>query len=650
MSKAVPKQFRFDINGLRAWAVIAVILYHFGIPGFGGGYVGVDIFFVISGLLMTQIIVTGLETNTFSYRHFILSRAKRIFPALAVLCIALVIFGWFWLSTIDYQKLGTHIVGTALFISNHKFNSEAGYFDVASHEKWLLHTWSLSVEWQFYLLLPLMLALAWRICGARGVMLGLSSLLIVSLGLSIYMVRVDLSAAFYLLPYRAWEMLAGGLVWWLMRHRQLQPRAAIVIEILGLSLILLAILGFNANMPWPGENALVPVLGTMLVLAASRQKSILTVNPVATRVGLISYSLYLWHWPIVVFLGYSDQYNNVTWIIGGLLLTLLLSELSYRVIETSTRRRLNLLGTKRAAQILFGVLLLTELSAVGIRHLQVDGRLPEAVELASRETFNRNPRLKECLLSAGRDITQSPCKHGEGELKAVVVGDSHANAVVSSVVAAAGSDASIEEMSYNACPTLQGARLKSPGSTCHQFNEQVIKYLSHKSDVPVILVARITGAIFGYNERHESKSLPTLYFGEDATQTTEQVLKAYEEDQLQTVCLLSQYRPVYLMRPIPEMGVDVPQMLYRKQMFSQAAQDIYIDESDYHRRHDAVWRAQDKAVGACGAKILDPLPYLCHDGRCMGSLEGRPLYFDSNHLSEYGNKLLVPMFEKIFKN
>ena len=166
-----PKAFRHDINGLRAWAVVAVVLYHFGVPGFAGGFVGVDVFFVISGFLMTGIIISGLERGDFSLWGFYLARARRIIPALLVLCASLLILGWFWLPNADYKMLASHVCTAVAFVSNLKFWREAGYFDAASHEKWLLHTWSLSVEWQFYILLPLGCLLLWHWFGKRGVKL-----------------------------------------------------------------------------------------------------------------------------------------------------------------------------------------------------------------------------------------------------------------------------------------------------------------------------------------------------------------------------------------------------------------------------------------------------------------------------------------------
>ncbi len=214
MSSVTPSfPFRPDIAGLRAWAVLAVVLFHFNIPGFSGGFVGVDIFFVISGFLMTQIIARGLEDGRFSIWRFYLARARRILPALLVLCAVLLVLGWFALPPLDYRALGMHTLTSALFLSNIQYWREAGYFDAASHDKWLLHTWSLSVEWQFYLLLPLVLWVVWRLSpGRRNLARVLVSLLLASFALSVWLSSHKPEAAFFLLPTRAWEMLAGGLL------------------------------------------------------------------------------------------------------------------------------------------------------------------------------------------------------------------------------------------------------------------------------------------------------------------------------------------------------------------------------------------------------------------------------------------------------
>ena len=649
MSSFKQKNFRHDINGLRAWAVVAVVLYHFGVPGFSGGFIGVDVFFVISGFLMTKIITEGLESNRFYLSKFILSRAKRILPPLLFLCVGLLIFGWFWLSTIDFQKLGTHITSAVLFISNHRFLGEAGYFDIASNEKWLLHTWSLSVEWQFYMLLPIVMMVVWQFLGKQAVKVTLVTMGVLSFLLAVYKVSYSPDNAFYLLPYRAWEMLAGGWVWWATRHRQVSFRAALTLQALGFIALIYSITFFDTHIPWPGIFALAPVVGTMFIIAAQQQNSVFTNSLLAQKIGARSYSIYLWHWPAVVFINYASQQDNLTWIILGIVFSLLMGDLSYRYIEIVFNRRINKHEVKKQVQVLIALFVVVELLAIGTRHLHVEGRLPESVELASNETFNRNPRLEECLLSSGRDITTAGCIHGYGPLAAVLVGDSHANAVVSSIVEATHGDGSVQEFSYNSCPTLLGLHSKMAGSECAAFNERLIDKLATPSKVPIIVVARITGSIFGYNEVHQYHNIPTIYFGNDIQQKASAVLADYEAQQIKTLCKLSESRPVYLMRPLPEMVVDVPNTLYRSQMFSGTQSDYSISIDDYHLRHDAIWQAQDKAVASCGVTILNPLPYLCHDAKCWGSENGRPFYYDSNHLSEFGNKRLVPMFEQVFK-
>ena len=168
-------QFRNDINGLRAWAVMAVILYHFGLPGFDGGFVGVDVFFVISGFLMTGIVTKGLERNSFTFSGFYLARARRILPALIVLCAVLVLAGKFVLLPDEYRTLGAHVLYSLGFVSNIEYWQAAGYFDAASHEKWLLHTWSLAVEWQFYMVLPVLLWAAAKLRRGRAVLIWTSA-------------------------------------------------------------------------------------------------------------------------------------------------------------------------------------------------------------------------------------------------------------------------------------------------------------------------------------------------------------------------------------------------------------------------------------------------------------------------------------------
>jgi peptidoglycan/LPS O-acetylase OafA/YrhL len=338
---AVRSAFRYDINGLRAWAVLPVVLFHFGIPGFSGGFVGVDVFFVISGFLMTGIVVSALERDRFSLLDFYLSRAVRIVPALLALCAVLLAVGWFWLVSIEYRTLSLNVVSALTFVSNVQFWRGSGYFDTASHEKWLLHTWSLSVEWQFYLLLPLAAAFAWRWRRRAGVCALLAVVCVASLACSVYASGRWPAAAFYLLPSRAWELLVGGMVWLFTGRRQLPAALAGALEGVGLALIALAVVRFDSGLRWPGGFAIVPVLGAALVIAVSRQRSPFTGNSVAQWLGTRSYSLYLWHWPVAVLLVYSDRQHDPVSVASGIAAALLLGEASYQFVERPSRGHLS---------------------------------------------------------------------------------------------------------------------------------------------------------------------------------------------------------------------------------------------------------------------------------------------------------------------
>lgn len=645
--------FRPDINGLRAWAVIAVVFFHFGVPGFDGGFIGVDIFFVISGFLMTRIVVKELERGTFSLLEFYLARARRILPALLVLCAVLLVLGWIALLPSDYKKLASHSVYALSFLSNIEFWQEAGYFDQASHEKWLLHTWSLAVEWQFYLVLPIILRAVWLIrSGRRAQSWVLGCWLMISLAASIYVTSTSPNTAFYLLHTRAWEMLAGGLVFLLADRPALTESRHQWLERAGLLLIVAAVIMLNKFTAWPSWRACLPVAAAMMVLLSNR-RSAWTASWLPQWLGDRSYSLYLWHWPIVVALTYFALDKTPWAIAAGLLLATLAGHFSYLWIEKPTQK---LLKTRRMNYAAGSIALASALiisPAVGIWKLDgVNGRFEPNIEFVANESKNFNTERERCHPNKGEVMPM--CLHGGHSERVVVLGDSHANALISSVAAAGTSvNAGVSEWSYSGCSFVPGSKTISgvadKNFKCNEFNTWAESRLGAlPSNIPVILINRYASPAMGENYGHNPFQKPRIFFSKIVERTTPDFLAEFTEHITQSACQLAKQRTVYMVRPIPEMGFNVPRALSIRMIFSQN-DDLSIPIEEYRKRNDWVWLAQNAARDQCGIKILDPIPYLCSKDRCYGSRNGRPLYYDDDHMSEFGNKLLVPMFDQVFK-
>ena len=650
--QAKPNDFRLDINGLRAWAVLAVVFYHFGVPGFDGGFVGVDVFFVISGYLMTRIISQDLERGIFGFGQFYLSRAKRIVPALLALCMTLLGAGWFLLFPADYRELAKEALAATLFISNFKFIKDAGYFDVAAHEKWLLHSWSLSVEWQFYLLLPLMFAGIWHFRRHKQALLVLTMLVaLVSFVWSVGLSDRAPTSAFYTLTSRAWEMLAGALVFLLSDTLRASESWAKKAELLGFVLIIFAIAAFDAHTSWPGAWAAVPVLGAVLVLWAGRQRSIWTALPVAQWFGKTSYSLYLWHWPVAVVLVYLGLQTNPWAMACGVGASIFLGWGSWRWIEEITRS----LKWPARKWLLFFVIALCSIAGATISiytHKGFESRVPQALLDLARGAQDKNPRLGECLKS---DLPQPHCTFGGAVLGAIVVGDSHGASIVRTVEQSLPQKRlHVLDWSLSSCPTILGLQGVTGYRACPEFVPDALRQSAVlPSFVPLIVMNRLSVYPFGQHNAVQEEFLP-YYFGPDPIRFIDRddaYLQQFRQAVIETTCAFAKTRPVYLVRPIPEMPVDVPRSsnaIGGRFLRGKTVPDISISLHDYHQRHAWAWEVQDAAAKQCGAKILDPLPYLCWDGRCHGIKNGKALYYDDDHLSETGARLLLPMFRSVF--
>lgn len=286
-------------------------------------------FFVISGFLMTSIIFNGVEKDSFNLFKFYNARANRIIPVLAAVSTVLIVFGWFYLLPTDYSDLGKQIEKSALFISNLLFAEGGGYFDTAEHTKWLLHTWSLSVEWQFYIFFPIIIITLKKYLNFTNLKRAVISLFIASFIFSMYATYKDSKTAYFLLTSRAWEMLFGGLAFlypWSLKNKLQQ----ISTQCFGLILIGTSYFLISKDTPWPGYMALIPVLGAYLIIVSNYQNNLLISNPIFSYIGKWSYSIYVWHWPLAVF---GFYFVLPDWWMYGIPLSILLGCLSYQLIE-----------------------------------------------------------------------------------------------------------------------------------------------------------------------------------------------------------------------------------------------------------------------------------------------------------------------------
>lgn len=320
--------FRYDINGLRAIAVISVLLFHFSPNLLPGGFIGVDVFFVISGFLMTSIIFRGFENKNFSYLKFVINRAKRIVPALLTIVLILLVIGYLTLGQDAYKLLGKHARDSLLFISNITYAKENDYFDVSSTYKLLLHTWSLSVEWQFYLIYPAILLTLKRFTSIKTAKISVLILFSLSLILSIYITYKNPTNGYFQFYTRAWEMMLGGVAF-LYPLSYLRQKYKLLCELAGLTLIIASFFLIHHTVLWPGYMAIIPVFGTYLCILAHNQSTFLRFYPI-NKIGLWSYSIYLVHWPLLSLSILLDWNLSIDIYLAT---TLVLSTLLYYTVE-----------------------------------------------------------------------------------------------------------------------------------------------------------------------------------------------------------------------------------------------------------------------------------------------------------------------------
>jgi peptidoglycan/LPS O-acetylase OafA/YrhL len=653
--------YRADIDGLRAVAIVPVVLFHAGVSAFPGGFVGVDVFFVISGFLITGLIRHEIDTGTFSLVNFYERRVRRLLPALfAMLAVVTVLAAWLLLPA-DFADYAKSVLATSLFASNFLFWQEAGYFGRAAEEIPLLHTWSLAVEEQFYILFPLFLVFVATRC-ARRYVAATALVTAASFLLSMVMVEVAQDAAFYLAPARAWELGIGALLALgaipAARRKHLRSLAALA----GIVAIACSVALFSPSTAFPGAAALLPCLGTgAIIWAGSGGHNVvgdaLSARPVVLT-GLVSYSLYLWHWPLLT-LGRYYAVRDLTVFETSVLLALaaVASVASWRYVERPFRGKSGLLERRRlfaTAAALTGIAIVASTASIVAEGWP--GRSDPAVRRIVDGGNDRRTRDWECgnttlakVRSGNLCTTGSP---RAGAPRFLIWGDSHARAMADAIgAAAARADVAGLLALRPGCAPLRDAEVRGHDAEhdCNAFTEAVLELLGRSPDVTdVVLAGR--WALLAEGTRYGHESGETVYLtdslaSEHSLATNRQVFaRALHRS---VTALLGQGKRVWLVASVPEVGWDVPSVLARSHRFGRVPPDAPT-RAEYAARQEHVLAVLNELDALPGVVVLRPDAVLCSDARCEVTRDGLPLYFDSHHLTLRGGSVLEPLFAPIF--
>jgi peptidoglycan/LPS O-acetylase OafA/YrhL len=655
------------IDGLRAVAVLGVICFHFNLGIVTGGYVGVDVFFVLSGYLITNLIEARLQSRNFSFAQFYERRARRILPGLLLMgflsaMAALVLF-----VPHDLREFSTSLWGTAFFYSNVLFEQAAGYFAAPLSTIPLLHTWSLAVEEQFYLLFP---PLLYGIHAAlrnspRARWLAAGILFVASLSYGILLMGANPARAFYLLPPRAWELLAGGLIALLPSRAGLPRLSAELLSVVGAICIGGSFVLFDRNTPFPGTAALLPCLGTVLVIVSNVDNRTWLGALLAQRslayIGLISYGLYLYHWPILTFARYYlDRELNTNETVAALVGTLALAMLSFHGIENPLRSGVWLKSRGRVFAV--AACGLAALGLAGIVGVNMDGfpaRFSGAALAYAQGERDRWPWAK-CMPALERLTAKDVCRVGVAAAAPafLVWGDSHAAAL------APGVDSRAKTLGlagwvvgYSRCPSLLGAapmRHAQGDFPCAAIADKVMALIRDQHIRHVLLVSRWDTYISGW-ERGGVETAQDLTISYTDGGVTYTGAEAFTRALDQTVRRLQAMDvDVWLMEQVPPQLVLVPSALAKAVYLGRDPLALRRPLADVEIRRAAAEAAFNELHRIAQVSFIDPAKTFCPNREpCAIAAQGHALYEDNNHLTAYGavwsRNMLDPFFSSTIR-
>ncbi|MDR3576821.1 MAG: acyltransferase family protein [Anaerolineaceae bacterium] len=630
--------YRPDIDGLRAIAVLFVILFHAWPSLVPGGFVGVDVFFVISGFLITGIINDAVTKDRFSFSHFYARRLRRLIPSLLIVIACVLVVGWITETNNDYRFLGRAATASLLFFANIFFYLTSNYFDVTADNNILLHMWSLGVEEQFYLFWPILVLLSHVLKRPRSLLLGISLL---SFVVNVWLRHADVSADFYLLPSRLWELSTGGLLIFFPWDNLRGVLKCHAMGVGGLALILLSGGLLNEKLSFPGYWAAFPVGGAVLLIAAGSaswvNKAILSVAPLRF-VGRISYQLYLWHWPLLVFarrLGLEGAWE----IIGILVMAFAASWMTERFVERPFRfpRHHQAWLTRRAVPVLIGgvaVLLVLSQTVHALRLRALDAPLWVQDLGHYKYDWGKKYRFHTCFLD-GADTFSDFCVHPAGigaDLKRPIVvlwGDSHAAHLypgLSRIAVQMGF--TLIQLTSSGCPPLVGVAVEARPH-CQDTRRHELEEIARIHPDSIIL-----GAFWG------------LYNGQEGwPQISLQQLDA-------TLVRLHQMgiKKIVVVGPVPVWQPTLPDALIAWQQKTGAR--LWPDRiKDGLKTEPFEFDPQLRAVvERNGAIYVSALSVFCDGTGCLtlGSQSGEsePLTWDYGHLTDSGSALLAAEITK----
>lgn len=628
--------------------MLSVVAFHLNPTWIPGGFLGVDIFFVISGFLITGIISRELEAGTFSLRRFYERRARRILPALMLVIASSLALGFVLMDATQLKTLAFHVLGQAVFIQNFMFWQESGYFAAPSELVPLLHTWSLAVEEQFYLLFPIALTVAFR-WRRRTLLLVISVAMALSLLAAQAMIYVDRSAGFYLLPFRAWELLAGALLALLPKGGA--KHGAGWLAFAGAALIAVSMALLSTDSQHPSVYTVPVVFGACLLIRfgdAGLLGMMLKSRPFVV-VGLISYSLYLWHWPILAFVRMANlgtlPEGALFWILPA---CFVLAWASWRFVETPARDR-SRVGNRTLARV-------TGAAAAGLvvasTMLVIAGGIPGRLGFPStlEASFVRDPSHGTCLDNPGSDRKPDGwfCELGDvatGPITFVVIGDSHAYSAIPAFREVARSlHVRAIAITDSGCPPALGIRPHRDDqdeTDCPTLNQRMVEFVQREHPAHVFLAANWTYYTL-YGQTFDDLSTGQSPLAAETETRIEALGRGLDRA---VAGYLAAGSAVTVMAQVPRQLFS-PREMYKSAYLPFVDTAGRLDEVSVSRQeYDDTQRAVNERLRQSGADFLDPADVFCDYSRCLVGTPDISYYFDNDHLSVKGSKRLTSLFE-----